>query len=109
MKNRLKLFHLITMLERKHSFASLDADCRQILDFIGRRQIENLPNDAVTIIDSLDISRPTVYRKLSALKDKQFIKEVWLEQKLNYQLDNRAINFIGDLSKELRAHFSAGE
>lgn len=109
MKNRLKLFQLITMLERKHSFATLDADCRQILDFIGRRQIENLPNDAGTIIASLEISRPTVYRKLSNLKDRQFIREIWLEQRLNYELDARAIVFLGELSTELRAFFSARE
>lgn len=104
MEEWVKFFALITVVERNHSVDILDADCRRIIDFIGRSQVANLPNDAATILENIVIARPSLYRKLTLLKDKRFIKEKWQNQKLNYELDNAATDFLAELSRETQKH-----
>lgn len=106
MENRVKFFTLISMIERKHSYASLDRDTREIFNFIASRQVAGLPNDAAAIIEGLNIPRPTVYRKLTILKNKNFIREKWVEQKMNYELEAPALTFLAELLREARTHLT---
>lgn len=106
MENRVKLFSLMTQIERDHEFILLDGETRIIFEFIAQRQVEQVPNDAASIIAHLSIPRPTIYRKLTLLKERRFIKEKWIDRKMNYELDKLALDFLGDLLVKTRSHLT---
>ena len=81
-----KLYELISIVARQHGLTKLDPSARLVLDMIVEREAKGLRTAARDLIESTDLSRALVYRKLNDLKVKNWISEEWVEFKLCYKI-----------------------
>lgn len=84
MNEKLRFFHLLSVIERKHGLSELDAAARSILDLIIEREVKGERTTAGDLIGVATISRASVYRKIGELKMRGCIKESWNEYQLVY-------------------------
>jgi len=69
LKELLKLFTLLTTIEREYGIASLEKGERELLDIIVAAAEKNQEISAETIVALNVASRATTYRRISSLKE----------------------------------------
>ena len=50
MKHPIRLFHLLSIIERKHGLAELDPPCRSLLDIVTQREIAGIETTAEDLV-----------------------------------------------------------
>ena len=95
----LKLLNLLSVIERKHGIAKLDPSSRALLDIIIQRQVGDKITTAEDVIALADVSRASVYRKLSTLKDAGCIDAIIVDNIITYRASPKMNKFVKDLVK----------
>jgi len=102
MGSGIKLFQLLTALQRQHGMLQLDHAARIVLDIIIERELANQRTTASEIVESCSLSRALVYRKLIQLKSENWISESWHDQKLCYASAQNVSIMVAELDKRLK-------
>ena len=97
MFEKIKIFHLLSIIERKHRIFDLDSGCRSLLDVVIQRELRGEKTVSEDLIQSSDMSRATVYRKIHFLKENGALVEVWSDHKLTYVVGANVKNFCEDI------------
>jgi len=84
MLDAIRLYQVISIIERRHGLTALDIPSRTLLDLIVTRELNGDRTTARDLIDVSGMARAVVYRKLITLKKAQWIKEDWQDYKLCY-------------------------
>jgi hypothetical protein len=98
MIRNIKIFHLLSVLERKHGIFELDPACRAILEIMTLREVEGLETCAEDFISGSQMSRATVYRKIRLLKSNGSLAEAWSNRRLLYSVGDNVKQFCEELS-----------
>jgi len=94
-----RLFHMISVIERRHGLTSLDTSSRALLDIIVSRELNGERSTARELIEVSGLARALVYRKLNVLKDQNWIQEYWEDYKLYYKTSAVLEDLSGSLKE----------
>jgi len=97
MSRNIRLFHFLSIIERKHGIFYLDTACRALLEIATQREIAGLETSAEDFIQGSEMSRATVYRKIRLLKDNGSLIETWSERQLVYNVGENVRQFCDEL------------
>ena len=98
MFEQIRLFHLLSVIERKHRIFELDSSCRALLDIVIQRELSGRTTVAEDLMAGSDMSRATVYRKIHSLKQNGALVEMWLDQKLTYGVGANVRDFCSEIN-----------
>ena len=98
MLDKIKIFHLLSILERKHRLFDLDSGCRSLLDVVVQRELKGERTVSDDLIQVSDMSRATVYRKIHFLKENGALVEQWYDQKLTYIVGTNVKEFCEEIA-----------
>ena len=97
MIRNIRLFHFLSIIERKHGIFYLDTACRALLEIATQREIAGLETSAEDFIQGSEMSRATVYRKIRLLKTNGSLTETWSDRQLVYSVGENVRQFCDEL------------
>ena len=97
MQKHLRIFHLLSVMERKYNLFGLDAKSREILHIVAEKQIAGLPTTTDDIAKETVTSRASVYRKISNLTNDGNLDQIYKDYQIHYHVSDNIIKYINDL------------
>ena len=102
MQDGRRLYQMLSIIERKHGLTSLDISSRALLDIIVARELNGVQTTARDLIEESQMARAVVYRKLTTLKQGNWIEEQWSDFKMYYKISSGLDQLAGSLKAQLR-------
>ena len=106
MRHPIRLYHLLSIVERKHGLFELDPPCRSLLDIVTQREIAGIETTAEDLVGGSDLSRATVYRKIKLLKTNGSLVESWSGRNLIYHIGENIKAFCDEIRASIVASSS---
>jgi len=96
------IYSLLGIIEAKHNFLWADGLHRQVLIAVLDAERKGLRLTNQHIVDMKLSSRSSTYRKISDLKDKDFISDIWDDDIFYLTLGTAAISMIAAVDNKLK-------